>query len=52
MIVKIIYRCLDCGHVFEDDEAIVHWGTIMRFSADMDACPKCDSENLEEEEIK
>lgn len=48
MIAKVVYRCEDCGHIFTDDEAIIHWGSRITFLSDMDACPKCESEDLEE----
>ena len=44
----VVYRCENCGHVFEDTEAVVHWGSRFWFLSDMDACPKCDSEDLTE----
>ena len=42
------YRCEDCGHEFTEDDAVWHEGNARNFQADMDACPECDSENLEE----
>ena len=36
------YMC-ECGHEFRVVDANVHFG-----QPDMDACPKCDSEELEE----
>ena len=48
MIKTIKYKCENCGHVFEDNEAIIHSGSIVTFMSDMDACPKCESEELEE----
>lgn len=41
------YVC-SCGHKFREDDAIVHFGNVMNHMADMDACPKCESEDLEE----
>ena len=41
------YKCNDCGHKFTEGEATVHFATL-RVTADMDACPECDSEDLEE----
>ena len=43
----IKYRCLGCGYEFDEYEAIVHFANMIH-SADMDACPECDSEDLEE----
>jgi len=50
----MIYKCDNCEHVFSEDDAIVHFGNVKNFQADMDACPKCESEDLIEikEEVK
>ena len=42
----ITYKCENCGEVFTEDDATWHEGNTKNFQADMDACPKCDSEDL------
>ena len=41
------YKCNDCGEEFTEGEAVIHFAELI-FTADMDACPECDSEDLEE----
>ena len=42
------YKCCVCDLVFDEYEAAVHLGNARKFWADMDACPECDSEDLED----
>jgi len=44
---KELYKCCACGHEFDEDDVVVHFANAIH-SADMDACPKCDSEDIEE----
>jgi len=44
---KELYKCCDCGHEFDEYDAAVHFANLIR-SADMLACPECDSEDLED----
>lgn len=43
------YKCNECGVVFDESEAAVKTISGHGFCSDMDVCPKCHSENLEED---